>query len=150
MSKTEAALVQRLQDEADLCRNEGADDIARLLDEAVAALAQAEAGPVGMLNGLTEAETLATASVSGLSEHPRPLAAAAEPVAWFRAPYGTLEPNPLFRVTGPQSLDWAVACYTENQLRAAVAAERERCASIVQAVQGWEGVRDVAARIRGA
>ena len=49
-----------------------------------------------------------------------------EPVAWFRAPYGTLEPNPLFRVTGPQSLEWAVACFTEDQLRAAVAAERER------------------------
>lgn len=45
-----------------------------------------------------------------------------EPVAWFRAPYGTLEPNPLFRVTGPQSLEWAVACFTEDQLRAAVAA----------------------------
>ena len=50
-----------------------------------------------------------------------------QPVAWFRAPYGTLEPNPLFRVTGPQSLEWAVACFTEDQLRAAVAAERERC-----------------------
>lgn len=31
---------------------------------------------------------------------------------------------------------------------AAVAAERERCAQIVENVQGWEGVRDVAARIR--
>lgn len=31
-------LILRLQDEADLCRNEGADDIAALLDEAVAAL----------------------------------------------------------------------------------------------------------------
>jgi hypothetical protein len=49
-----------------------------------------------------------------------------EPVAWFRAPYGTLEPNPLFRVTGPQSLEWAVACFTEDQLRAAVAAERAK------------------------
>lgn len=27
---------------------------------------------------------------------------------------------------------------------------RERCASIVEEVQGWEGVRDIAARIRGA
>lgn len=27
---------------------------------------------------------------------------------------------------------------------------RERCACIVEAVQGWEGVHDVAARIRGA
>lgn len=26
--------------------------------------------------------------------------------------------------------------------------ERERCARIVEAVQGWEGVREVAARIR--
>lgn len=31
-------LIQRLNDEADLCRNDGADDIARLLDEAAAAL----------------------------------------------------------------------------------------------------------------
>lgn len=31
-------LVERLQDEADLCRNEGADDIAALLDEAWQAL----------------------------------------------------------------------------------------------------------------
>jgi hypothetical protein len=31
-------LISRLQDEADLCRNDGADDIAALLDEAVAAL----------------------------------------------------------------------------------------------------------------
>ena len=31
-------LIQRLQDEADLCRNEGADDIAALLDEAAEAL----------------------------------------------------------------------------------------------------------------
>jgi hypothetical protein len=56
-----------------------------------------------------------------------------EPVAWFRAPYGTLEPNPLFRVTGPQSLEWAVACFTETQLRAAVAAERERIARVFDA-----------------
>ena len=55
---------------------------------------------------------------SALSEGLGPLP---EPVAWFRAPYGTLEPNPLFRVTGPQSLEWAVACFTEDQLRAAVA-----------------------------
>ena len=31
-------LISRLQDEADLCRNDGATDIAALLDEAVAAL----------------------------------------------------------------------------------------------------------------
>ena len=53
-----------------------------------------------------------------------------EPVAWFRAPYGTLEPNPQFRVTGPHSLEWALPCYTEEQLRLAVAAERERRAVI--------------------
>ena len=28
-------LIERLQNEADLCRNDGADDIAKLLDEAV-------------------------------------------------------------------------------------------------------------------
>ena len=33
-----AQLVERLQDEAGLCRNEGADDIAALLEEAAAAL----------------------------------------------------------------------------------------------------------------
>lgn len=32
-------LIDRLHDEADLCRNEGADDIANLLDEAIKALA---------------------------------------------------------------------------------------------------------------
>lgn len=31
-------LISRLQDEADLCRNDGATDIAALLDEAAAAL----------------------------------------------------------------------------------------------------------------
>ena len=31
-------LVERLQDEADLCRNDGANDIADLLDEATEAL----------------------------------------------------------------------------------------------------------------
>lgn len=74
-----------------------------------------------------------------------------EPVAWFCAPHGTLKPNPLFRVTGPQTLDWAVACYTEDQIRAAVAAERERiahawtdCMADVEA----HGLVDVGASIR--
>jgi len=39
-------LIQRLNDESDLCRNEGADDIANLLDEAIAALSSVEAKPV--------------------------------------------------------------------------------------------------------
>lgn len=40
-------LRERVMDEADLCRNEGADDIARLLDDVAAALAdQAQAEPV--------------------------------------------------------------------------------------------------------
>jgi hypothetical protein len=59
-----------------------------------------------------------------------------DPVAWFRAPYGTLETNPLFRVSGPQSLQWAVACFTEDQMRAyalqEVAKERERCAKLCE------------------
>lgn len=33
---------------------------------------------------------------------------------------------------------------------AAMAATRERCAQIVERVHGWEGTREVAARIRGA
>lgn len=33
-----ASLVERLRDEADLCRNDGADDIAELLDEAATTL----------------------------------------------------------------------------------------------------------------
>ena len=36
-------LIERLHDEADLCRNEGADDVARLLDEAADALEAARA-----------------------------------------------------------------------------------------------------------
>lgn len=38
-------LLQRVQDEADLCRNEGATDIAALLDEVAVALAQPAAAP---------------------------------------------------------------------------------------------------------
>jgi hypothetical protein len=37
----DATLIQRLNDEADLCRNEGAADIASLLDEARAAIEEA-------------------------------------------------------------------------------------------------------------
>ncbi len=37
-------VVERLQDAADLCRNEGADDVASLLDEAAAALSYYRAG----------------------------------------------------------------------------------------------------------
>lgn len=39
---TEETLIDRLNNEADLCRNDGADDIANLLGEAVAALEEAE------------------------------------------------------------------------------------------------------------
>jgi len=56
-----SALNERLQTEADLCRNEGADDIANLLDETIAELAQLRA----------ELETMfqATVSVLGDDEH---------------------------------------------------------------------------------
>lgn len=37
----QATLLQDLQDESDLCRNEGATDIANLLDRAIAALQSA-------------------------------------------------------------------------------------------------------------
>lgn len=50
MSDT-TTLIERLATEADQCRNDGADDIAKLLDEAVAELqslgVQAYAGQVG-------------------------------------------------------------------------------------------------------
>lgn len=45
MSTDIKALIQRLHDESDLCRNDGADDIANLLGEAVAAL-EAKAKPI--------------------------------------------------------------------------------------------------------
>ena len=38
MSDSIEDLIERLRDEADLCRNEGADDVARLLDAAADAL----------------------------------------------------------------------------------------------------------------
>lgn len=51
-------LIVRLSDEADLCRNEGADDIARLLDEARVALeaAQRDAGWISVADRLPPAE----------------------------------------------------------------------------------------------
>ena len=42
-TQTEATLIDRLNDEADLCANEGADDIAKLLTEAAAELRRLEA-----------------------------------------------------------------------------------------------------------
>ena len=72
-----------------------------------------------------------------------------EPVAWFRAPYGTLEPNPLFRMSGPQTLEWAVACFTEDQLREAIAHERERIFGRIRSAMGHAeaGYDDVAWRM---
>ncbi len=51
-------LIQRLSDEADLCRNDGATDIAGLLDEAQAALEQ-QAAQIEALRA--DAERLTTA-----------------------------------------------------------------------------------------
>lgn len=47
-------LLTRLSDEADLCRNEGADDIAKLLDEAHAALSSRP----GLLAGVPKGAAL--------------------------------------------------------------------------------------------
>ena len=55
-------LIERLRDEADLCRNEGADDIARLLDEACAALA----APTDRAEPLTEEQRLHLAQAANL------------------------------------------------------------------------------------
>lgn len=46
-----------------------------------------------------------------------------------------------------RELDVDLAWYAWS---AAMAATRERCAKIVEGVHGWEGTREVAARIRGA
>ncbi len=61
-------LISRLQDEADLCRNDGASDIAALLDEAAAAVASAvppgwkvvpvTASDAMLIAGLVECEPL--------------------------------------------------------------------------------------------
>lgn len=48
-------LIERLQTEADLCRNEGADDIARLLDEAVAGLKRQNESNAQLLAALQSA-----------------------------------------------------------------------------------------------
>ena len=40
--------------------------------------------------------------------------------------------------------------YAEEYAAMAVAEERERCARIVERVNGWLGVREIAAEIRGA
>ena len=51
------------------------------------------------------------------------------------------------------SIQCAMAAVEDESARKAFSAdaveERERCAQIVEGVQGWEGVREVAARIRG-
>lgn len=60
------AIITRLADEADQCRNDGADDIARLLDEAAAALAQP--GPA-----LVAAARLALEALEYHTEQTRPI-----------------------------------------------------------------------------
>jgi hypothetical protein len=52
MSKEVMNLIERLSDEADLCRNEGANDIAVLLDEAAKALYQPKQEPLEYWNAV--------------------------------------------------------------------------------------------------
>jgi len=57
MNKEAMNLIERLNDEADLCRNEGANDIAVLLDEAAKALsAPVQDGGVDALVALARAD----------------------------------------------------------------------------------------------
>ena len=69
-----------------------------------------------------------------------------KPAAWtFGASYWTrAESIPLAIIAQAEPL------FDQATLDAAAAKERERCAQVVESVQGWEGVRDVAARIRVA
>ena len=76
-------LIERLRDEADLCRNEGADDIARLLDEACAALA----APTDRAEPLTEeqiGEALHYPECWDTAAYPTVLSALSEVFAFFR------------------------------------------------------------------
>lgn len=81
-------LIERLADEADLCRNEGADDIAALLDEARTALAEAEQSPGDRARAHAD-------RICGAAE-----AEKAQPVA---APAG-------WRETGPVTQDHPLEC----------------------------------------
>ncbi len=64
-------LIQRLSDEADLCRNDGATDIAKLLDDAVYALVN-QAAQIAALRADAERLGAALANIAKL-DHCRPL-----------------------------------------------------------------------------
>jgi hypothetical protein len=55
-------LIERLSNEADLCRNDGADDIAKLLDEAVTSMGRLAGCAIGVVG-------LARMSAAKLSDY---------------------------------------------------------------------------------
>lgn len=69
-------LVERLGDEADLCRNDDANDIADLLDEAKAALVEADRKNEAMLHEWNAAEARAAKAEEALRECREQLASA--------------------------------------------------------------------------
>jgi hypothetical protein len=80
-----ARLVERLLAEADLCRNDGAHDIANLLDEAAVAasdLAKAAHGVVGLARLAAARLSTYRAAIEGLSEKASKFAAADEPCGY--------------------------------------------------------------------
>jgi len=108
-------LIQRLSDEADLCRNDGATDIAGLLDDTIAALEQQAAPSV-----------------------------APEPVAWtlqseLDAAQTTCSAHLWF--TNPRNSAWT-ALFTREQIAAhpprAPLTEEEFRAAMEAAIPGWE------------
>lgn len=81
----QTGLVERLLNEADQCRNDGATDIANLLDEAAAAasdLAKAAHGVVGLARLAAARLSTYRAAIDGLSEKASKFAAADEPCGY--------------------------------------------------------------------
>lgn len=61
------------------------------------------------------------------------------PVGWIVGPCGQFHANPASEVNGPGSVAWSIPCYTEASMKAyaaaAVAAEREACARLIESTE---------------
>jgi hypothetical protein len=76
------------------------------------------------------------------------------PAGWFNSPHGVFRANPVYRISGPQTLSWEIPAFTADQLRAyaaqAVLEEREACARVADCWSDGEDSKpaEIAAAIR--
>jgi hypothetical protein len=61
------------------------------------------------------------------------------PVGWLESPYGAFRANPLYRLSGPETLAWSIPVYSDTDLRGLDFTRRE-LATIVASLRHWQGL----------